>query len=58
MTRASFLVMLTVLLSGSAFAKPWWLRGTDSNDTDFLPPDVAFRVGARLDGAAECGCAG
>jgi thiol:disulfide interchange protein DsbD len=26
------------------------MRGIDSNDTDFLPPDVAFRVAARLDG--------
>jgi thioredoxin:protein disulfide reductase len=36
-------------LGGFANAKPWWMRGTDSNETDFLPPDVAFRVGARLD---------
>jgi thioredoxin:protein disulfide reductase len=26
------------------------MRGIDSNDTDFLPPDVAFRVAARVDG--------
>ncbi len=26
------------------------MRGIDSNETDFLPPDVAFRVGARVDG--------
>ncbi len=31
-------------------AKPWWMRGIESNETDFLPPDVAFRPGARLDG--------
>ena len=31
-------------------AKPWWMRGIESNETDFLPPDVAFRVGARLEG--------
>jgi len=37
-------------LVGAAQAKPWWMRGIDSNDTDFLPPDVAFRVAARLDG--------
>ncbi len=37
---------------GSASAKPWWMRGVDSNETDFLPPDVAFRVAARLDGNA------
>jgi thiol:disulfide interchange protein DsbD len=35
-----------------AQAKPWWLRGTDSNETDFLPPDVAFRTGAMLEGPA------
>jgi thiol:disulfide interchange protein DsbD len=26
------------------------MRGIDSNETDFLPPDAAFRVGARVDG--------
>jgi len=26
------------------------MRGIDSNETDFLPPDVAFRVAARIDG--------
>jgi thiol:disulfide interchange protein len=48
------LVMLGLLgLSGpGAVAKPWWMRGIDSNETDFLPPDVAFRVGARIDGSA------
>ena len=52
MTRTPLLVMLIVLLSGSAFAKPWWMRGIESNETDFLPPDVAFRVGAQADGNA------
>jgi thioredoxin:protein disulfide reductase len=37
-------------LAGMAQAKPWWMRGVDSNETDFLPPDVAFRVAARVDG--------
>jgi thiol:disulfide interchange protein len=37
-------------LTGAAQAKPWWMRGIDSNETDFLPPDVAFRVAARIDG--------
>jgi thiol:disulfide interchange protein DsbD len=32
----------------TAQAKPWWMRGTDSNESDFLPPDVAFRVGASV----------
>jgi thiol:disulfide interchange protein DsbD len=38
-------------LAGLAGAKPWWMRGVDSNATDFLPPDVAFRVGASVDGS-------
>jgi thiol:disulfide interchange protein DsbD len=29
-------------------AKPFWLRGLDSNEQDFLPPEVAFRVAAHL----------
>jgi thiol:disulfide interchange protein len=37
-------------LAPAAYAKPWWMRGIDSNETDFLPPDVAFRVAARVDG--------
>jgi thiol:disulfide interchange protein DsbD len=44
------LTLLTVL-AGAAAAKPWWMRGIESNDTDFLSPDVAFRAGAQLDGA-------
>jgi thiol:disulfide interchange protein len=49
-TRALLLLSMLGLISGSAAAKPWWMRGIDSNDTDFLPPDAAFRVGARVDG--------
>jgi thiol:disulfide interchange protein DsbD len=37
-------------LAGLVDAKPYWMRGVDSNDTDFLPPDVAFRVGAAVEG--------
>lgn len=37
------------LLAGPACAKPWWMRGIESNETDFLPPDDAFRVGAYAD---------
>jgi thiol:disulfide interchange protein DsbD len=46
------LSLIFVLLgaAGTAHAKPWWMRGIESNETDFLPPDVAFRVAARLDG--------
>jgi thioredoxin:protein disulfide reductase len=43
------LLFLVLLLAGSAYAKPWWMRGVESNDTDFLPPDVAFRVAAGVD---------
>jgi len=44
------LLLLLLAAADSASAKPWWMRGIDSNETDFLPPDAAFRVGARLDG--------
>jgi thiol:disulfide interchange protein len=47
---AIFLVSSMLGLAGTAQAKPWWMRGIDSNETDFLPPDVAFRVAARVDG--------
>jgi thiol:disulfide interchange protein len=40
---------LLLLLAGIASAKPWWMRGAASNETDFLPPDVAFRVAASMD---------
>jgi thiol:disulfide interchange protein len=50
LTCAVIMSCLLGLLGGSAVAKPWWMRGIESNDTDFLEPDVAFRVGARLDG--------
>jgi thioredoxin:protein disulfide reductase len=48
----SILIMLTGLLglSAPAQAKPWWMRGTDSKETDYLPPDVAFRVAAHVEG--------
>jgi thiol:disulfide interchange protein len=47
---ALFFVLLPLGLGGTAQAKPWWMRGIDSNETDFLPPDVAFRVAARVEG--------
>lgn len=52
MSYKRVLIMLSLLavISGPALAKPWWMRGIDSNETDFLPPDVAFRAGARLEG--------
>jgi thiol:disulfide interchange protein DsbD len=47
---APFFTLLTLALTvaASAQAKPWWMRGTDNNENDFLPPDVAFRVGAAI----------
>jgi thiol:disulfide interchange protein DsbD len=48
----SILVMLITMLglSAPAHAKPWWMRGTDSKETDYLPPDVAFRVSGHVEG--------
>jgi thiol:disulfide interchange protein DsbD len=48
--RTGFLLAATLGVAGLAAAKPWWLRGATSNDSDFLPPDVAFRVGSRVEG--------
>jgi len=42
--------LLLIGFAGIAGAKPWWMRGIESNETDFLPPDTAFRVGASVDG--------
>jgi thiol:disulfide interchange protein len=47
---ALFFLSSALGLAGIAQAKPWWMRGVDSTETDFLPPDVAFRVAARVDG--------
>jgi len=49
--RMLLLPLLLMSLAGAADAKPWWTRGVESNDADFLPPDVAFRVAARVDGS-------
>jgi thiol:disulfide interchange protein DsbD len=49
-SRAVVFGLLASILAGSAGAKPWWLRGSDSNEADFLPPDVAFMVGATVEG--------
>jgi len=48
--RAVLVLAATLALPGLVAAKPWWLRGADSNDNDFLDPDVAFRVAAQIDG--------
>jgi thiol:disulfide interchange protein len=48
--RMPLLGWLLLGLVGVASAKPWWMRGVESNENDFLDPDVAFRVGAAVDG--------
>ncbi len=41
---------LVLALPGLAYAKPWWMRGVESNEADFLPPDQAFKVTSQVDG--------
>jgi thioredoxin:protein disulfide reductase len=48
--QALFLWASLLACANLASAKPWWMRGIESNDTDFLPPDVAFRIGATVEG--------
>ena len=48
--RIAVAIVLIVTLAASASAKPWWLRGVESNENDFLPPDAAFRVSAGVEG--------
>src|ERR1700720_592630 len=48
--RTALLVAAVLSLPAPAGAKPWWMRGVESNESDFLPPDVAFRVSAVVDG--------
>jgi thioredoxin:protein disulfide reductase len=45
-------LLLLLGAADNANARPWWMRGIASNETDFLPPDVAFRVAASIDGNA------
>jgi thioredoxin:protein disulfide reductase len=44
------LLLASVGLAGIASAKPWWMRGSEATETDFLPPNVAFRAASRIDG--------
>jgi thiol:disulfide interchange protein DsbD len=44
------ILLFTLFTAGTAHSKPWWMRGVESKETDFLPPDVAFRVAAHVDG--------
>jgi thiol:disulfide interchange protein DsbD len=45
---SSLIIALISAAAATAEAKPWWMRGSDNNENDFLPPDVAFRVGGSL----------
>ena len=47
---AAALTLAALILPGSAAGKPWWMRGVESNEGDFLDPDVAFRAASRMDG--------
>jgi thiol:disulfide interchange protein DsbD len=47
---AAALTLTSLMLPGSAGAKPWWMRGVESNEGDFLDPDVAFRAASHVDG--------
>jgi thioredoxin:protein disulfide reductase len=48
--RTLLSVLALMSLAGIASSKPWWMRGVESNEADFLPPDAAFRVNARVEG--------
>jgi thiol:disulfide interchange protein len=50
LTLTACLAAAALGFSGAVIARPWWMRGVESNEADFLPPDVAFRVGSRVDG--------
>ncbi len=49
-SRFACLFLGGILAAGLATAKPWWMRGVESNQSDFLPPDVAFHVMAANEG--------
>jgi thiol:disulfide interchange protein DsbD len=49
-TAGAALTLAALILPGAAGAKPWWMRGVESNEGDFLDPDVAFRATSRVDG--------
>ena len=39
-----------VLCPALAMAQPWWLKGNQAKDAEFLPPDEAFRLSSSIDG--------
>ena len=48
--RALTFAVILISFAGFAVAKPWWMRGVESNEADYLPPDIAFRVAANVEG--------
>lgn len=43
-------LLILLLMPALAFAKPWWLRDSNAREGEFLQPDEAFKVTARVDG--------
>ena len=43
-------LLTSAILPDMLVAKPWWMRGVESNEGEFLPPDEAFRVNSSIDG--------
>jgi thioredoxin:protein disulfide reductase len=43
-------LLILLLMPALALAKPWWLKDSSAKEADFLQPDEAFRVSARVDG--------
>jgi thioredoxin:protein disulfide reductase len=43
------MLAVSLALPNLAAAKPWWMRGVESNEGDFLPPDQAFQVTSTVD---------
>jgi thiol:disulfide interchange protein DsbD len=48
--RTGCALAAVLFLFAPASAKPWWLKGVQSNESDFLDPDVAYRAGFRVEG--------
>lgn len=50
LTRTLAAALALAALTAPLEAAPWWLRGAGGEGRDFLPPDAAFRVSARIAG--------
>ncbi len=50
-TGFALLTLIGIIgFAANAAAKPWWTRNSPANETDFLPPDVAFRLSSTQEG--------